>query len=167
MGEGRGLPSKFLAIKPVSGPAPHLHVLVTWQSYVCYTRLSHYRSHSFQKADLKCSVQYNKCSYLWIPRFPTGCESLNFRTLASCQMAVMWCRRGLCCILVYHEILPSVGCDAMIWCFFVKYWPASIKFFTVQLSAFRLSLKMPGYIHHLQMCVSDLGRLQQIFNFIE
>jgi hypothetical protein len=33
--------------------------------------------------------------------------------------------------------------------------------------SFQVELKMPGYIHHLQMCVSDLGRLQQIFSFIE
>jgi hypothetical protein len=53
--------------------------------------------------------EYNKCSYLWIPRSPTGCESLNFRTLISCQMAVMWCRRGLWCSLVFQE-LPSSDC---------------------------------------------------------
>ncbi len=123
MGGGRrGVPSKFLAIKPVSGPAPHLHVLVTWQSYVCYTRLSHYRSHSFQKADLKCSVLYNKYPYLWIPRSPTGCESLNFRTLVSCQMAVMWCRRGLWCSGSSGITYFLVIVEAKLWRHFVKYW---------------------------------------------
>jgi hypothetical protein len=103
-------------------------------------------------------------------------ESLDSQPAAVIHwISVLWSvvRWLLCGVDVASAALRYTAewwfCDAMIWCFFVKYLPRlnKIIYSKTIIISFQVELKMPGYIHHLQMCVSDLGRLQQIFNVIE